>query len=60
LKAVLGTGMMDIEAPFNTFASESIGPSEEHMLWASAGSIYPVCPDMLDSQKVNTIFKEEK
>jgi hypothetical protein len=48
--------MMDIEAPFNAFASESMGFSEEHMLWASAGSIYPVCPDMLDSQKIKKDF----
>jgi hypothetical protein len=50
--------MSDIEAPVNMFPSQSLGPSGEQIYWTSAGSIYPVCPDMLDSQKVNKIFNK--
>jgi hypothetical protein len=50
--------MSDIEAPINMFPSQSLGPSGEQIYWAPVGSIYPVCPDTLDSQKVNEVFNK--
>jgi hypothetical protein len=50
--------MLDFVAPLNTFPSQSLGPSGEQMYWAPLGSLYPVCPENIDKQKVKKIFNQ--
>ena len=49
-------GIELIEAPCNTFPSQITGHSGEQVYWAPVGSLYPVCPDGIEKQKVNELF----
>jgi hypothetical protein len=45
-----------IEAPVNKFPSQTTGPSGEQVYWAPVSSLYPVCPDGIDKNKVEDLF----
>jgi hypothetical protein len=47
-----------IEAPVNNFPTQTTGPSGEQVYWAPVGSLYPVCPDGIDKNKVEELFDE--
>ena len=51
-----GETIEQIEAPCNDFPSQITGPSGEQVYWAPVGSLYPVCPDGIDQEKVRKIF----
>ena len=48
--------IVQIEAPCNSFPSQITGPSGEQVYWAPVGSLYPVCPDGIDQEKVKKYF----
>jgi hypothetical protein len=47
---------MPQEAPFKSISSESVGVSGEHMYWAPAGSINPVCNAISNNFDLIKIF----
>jgi hypothetical protein len=50
--------MSDIEPPYNNYISKTVGPSGEQVYWAPIGSIYPVCPDDINKEKITELFDE--